>query len=73
MTQMQIDIADMQCWLLRLAQKKWGIAGGACARIFLENKVFGFIEDSYPLLHLSSYDCALDDVESYLAARGVAL
>ena len=73
MTQEQIDIADMQCWVFRLAQKKWGLAADQCARIFSDNGVFGFISDSYDILHLSSYDCAVEDVERYLKNRGVSV
>ena len=71
MTQAQIDIADMQCWLLRLAQKKWGVDPGWCARTFARQGVFDFIAEAYGVLHLSSYESALEDVERYLAARGV--
>ena len=73
MTQLQVDIADMQCWVFRLAQKKWGLSPAACARLFAENGVLQFIADSYGILHLSSYECALSDVEAYLASRGAAI
>lgn len=71
MTPLQIDIADMQCWVFRLAQKKWGLTPAECARVFSENGVLRFIADSYGILHVSSYECALGDVERYLANRGV--
>ena len=60
----------MQCWLVRLAEKKWGIPAADVSRIFRTNGVYSYIADLYDLLHLSSYACALTDVEKYLAARG---
>ena len=71
MSQEQIAIADMQCWVFRLAQKRWGVSPRECAETFAANSVFGFIAQTYGLIHLSSYDCALDDVEDYLSSRGV--
>ena len=29
-----MDIADMQCWVFRMAQKKWNISGKECSDIF---------------------------------------
>ena len=67
------DIADMQCWVFRLAKRKWGLDPAECSRIFRENGVLGFIADSYGILHVSSYESALADVERYLGSRGVAV
>ena len=71
MTSEQIDIADMQCWVFRMAQTKWGKPPGEVATIFMDNGVFEYVSDLYGLLHLNSYDCALKDVEDYLSAKGV--
>lgn len=68
-----IDIDDMQCWLFRMAQKRWNKSPEACAKIFEENQIFDFISDCYDYLHLSSYECALDEVETMLKNRGVSL
>jgi hypothetical protein len=70
MTAHQIDVADMQCWVFRMAQTQWKIPPAQCAKIFQENNVFGYLEDCYDVLHLSSYQCALDDVETLLRKRG---
>lgn len=70
MTPHQSDIADMKCWLLRLAQKRWGMPAAEVTHVFRQADVYGYITDLYDLLHLSSYDRALDDVEKYLAAKG---
>ena len=66
----EIDIADMQCWVFRLAQQRWGLAPAECARLFREHGVLKFISESYGILHLSSYEAALEDVRRYLANRG---
>ena len=73
MTADQVDIADMQCWLLRMAQTKWEMPAREVARLFLDKGVFEYISELYGLLHLSGYDAALCDVETYLRSRGVAL
>lgn len=73
MNQNQIDIADMQCWIFRMAQSKWNLAPSECVKIFKQYDVFGFIENCYDILHLSSYQCALDDVEEMLRNRGVVV
>ncbi len=67
------DIRDMQCWVLRQAQKKWGLETATVVTLFREHDVLGFIRDCYDMLHLSSYSCALADVEEYLRNRGVPL
>ena len=73
MSEREIDIADMQCWVFRMAQNKWKMSPADCAEIFKNNGVFEFISKCYDILHLSSYECALDDVEEMLKNRGVLL
>lgn len=51
--------------------KRWGKSPVECAAIFEKNDVLGFISRCYDMLHLSSYECALDDVEEMLKNRGV--
>lgn len=73
MSQYQIDIADMQCWVFRMAQTKWHLSPEDCATIFKQHDVLGFIAKCYDVLHLSSYECALDDVEEMLRNHGVVV
>ena len=73
MTNLQLDIADMQCWVFRKAQSKWNISASECADLFKKYDILGFISDCYDSLHLNSYDCALRDVETPLKNRGVQL
>lgn len=67
------DIADMQCWVFRMAQVRWKISAKECTAIFKENDILGFIADCYDSLHLNSYACALDDVETLLHNQGVSI
>lgn len=71
MTQREIDIADMKCWIFRMAQTKWNISPSECSRLFKEYDILGFISECYDILHVSSYECALRDVEDILRANGV--
>ena len=73
MSERELDIADMQCWVFRLAQTKWKMSSKACAELFKKYDVFGFINDCYDSLHLNSYACALADVEILLKNRWVTL
>lgn len=73
MSKEELDIADMQCWIFRMAQKKWHISAAKCTDIFEKYQVLDFIHDCYDILHLSSYECALDEIERMLHNRGVKL
>lgn len=73
MSQKQIDIFDMQCWIFRMAQTKWDLSIQECIDIFKKYDIFGFIEKRYDILHLSSYQCALEDVEEMLRNHGVVV
>ena len=39
MSQRQLNIADMQCWILRMAQSKWNMPAKECATRF-KNMIF---------------------------------
>ena len=73
MSKTQIGIADMQCWVFRKAQKKWNMSPSECADIFKKYDLFGFISECYDLLHVSSYQCALEDIEEILHSKGVTV
>lgn len=68
-----LGIMDMQCWVFRMAQTKWNMAPKDCAKLFRDYDILGFISKCYELLHVSSYSCALEDIEEILRANGVAL
>ena len=71
MSPRDVDIADMQCWIFCLADRKWNIGSKRCSEIFKHYKLLEYLRDDYDYLHLSSYDCALEDLEAYLNRRGV--
>lgn len=73
MDQVQIDIADMQCWVFRMAETKWKIPPSECAKLFKKYNILGFISDCYDILSMSSYECVLDDVEELLRNNGVEI
>ena len=73
MSQRQLDIADMQCWIFRMAQSKWNISASECTKLFKKYDILGFISECYELLHVSSYENALSDVEDILKANGVTV
>lgn len=73
MTAREIDMADMQCWLVRMAQKRWHVSAKRVAEIFGANGVLAYVREMYDLLHLSGYEQALDDVERYLKSMGASL
>lgn len=58
MSEYNIDIADMQCWVFRMAQSKWKMSLSDCAELFKKYDILGFIADCYDILHLNSYECA---------------
>ena len=73
MSSRRSDIADMKCWLLRLAQKRWRMPAVRVAQLFSEAGVYDYVTELYDLLHLSSNERALDDIETYLTAKGYSL
>ena len=73
MSEHEVDIADMQCWVFRMAQARWKMPAKACAELFKKYNILGFISDCYDILHLNSYECALNDVETLLRNRGVTI
>lgn len=71
MSPKQVNITDMQCRVYRMAQRKWNMTPAECTKLFQKYDIFRFISDCYDTLHLSSYDCALHDIEEILQSHGV--
>lgn len=71
MSQEQVNISHMQCWLFRLAQAKWKKNPQDTASLFRRFNLFDFIAECYDDLHLSSYHHALDLIEELLSRNGV--
>ena len=70
MSEHDIDIADMQCWVFRMAQTKWNMPAKTCSELFKRYNLFDFIADCYDILHLNSYQCVVNDIETLLKNRG---
>ena len=70
-SQEQIAIADMQCWVFRKAQSKWNLSPKECMDLFKKYDLLGFISECYGLLHVSGYQHALEEVEEVLHSEGV--
>lgn len=73
MYEKEIDIEDMQCWVFRLAQTRWKISAKECAKLFKDYDLWGFIEECYDVLHLNSYNCVVNDIETLLKNKGVKI
>lgn len=73
MSQEQINISHMQCWLIRLAQSKWNKTAEEIAALFKQYGILDYIAECYDTLHLSSYQHALTDLELLLAQKGVVV
>lgn len=43
MSQRQLDIADMQCWIFRMAQTKWNISVKECTKLFQKYNILDFL------------------------------
>lgn len=68
MNKRQLGIANIQYWVFRMAQSKWKMTPKECAELFKKYDILGFISECYELFHVSSYNCALEDI---LKANGV--
>lgn len=64
-------IHHMETWLFRQAQKRWNKTPEETAEIFKQQNLFEYVADCYDYLHLSSYDSALEYIETILKNRGV--
>ena len=71
MTEREIDIADMQCWVFRIAQTRWHISPIECAELFKKYDILGYISECYDLLCTYSYYHVVDDAEAILAGHNV--
>lgn len=73
MSQEEINVSHMQCWLFRMSQQKWAQSAEDLTKIFREYDVFGYIAECYDLFHLSSYAYALNEIETFLNRKGVTV
>lgn len=59
------DKQKLECWVFRIAQKKWGITGRDCIKIFKENDIFNIITENMIILKERSEEhivCNIEDI-----------
>lgn len=67
------EVLFMELRLLRLFREKFHLSGREANEIFVEHKIWDYIEECYEALHVSSDECALDEIETLLRNKGVVL
>ena len=65
------EINHLKCWLFRNATLRWNKSPSETAELFKKYSLYKFVADCYDILHVSSYECALDELERVLNANGV--
>lgn len=63
------EICTMQCWIFRMAQKKWKLSSSECAEVFRKYSLMDVIRDNYGMFHLSGYDTVLAELTQILKAK----
>ena len=69
----QKQLADMQCWVFRMAQQKWHKSPSACADLFEQHRLLKFMDECYEILHQSGYAHVVCELEQVLQHDGVTL
>ena len=67
----EYEINLMKCWLFRNATLRWNKTPNETAELFKKYSLYKFVTECYELLHVSSYECALDELEKCLKANEV--
>lgn len=73
MTSRESEILSMQIRLFRQFMERHQVDKDVASRIFKDYDIFGFISECYDALHLSSDNCALNDIDTLLKNSGVSL
>ncbi len=68
---MDSEIQEMKCFVFRIAQQRWQVSPEKCAEIFDRLDVYAFIQECYDILHLSGYECVVNDIEKMMAEEGI--
>ena len=69
----QNEIEHMQIRLFQKAKERWRKRWEECADIFDSCQVDEYIEEVYELFHVQGDEANLDEIEMYLADRGVTV
>ena len=73
MTPRESEILSMQIRLFRQFMERHQVDKDKASQIFKEYDLFGFISECYGALHLSSDNCALNDIDTLLKNSGVSI
>ena len=73
MTPRETEILSMQIRLFRQFMERHQVDKDKASWIFKDYDLFGFISECYGALHLSSDNCALNDIDTLLRNSGVSL
>jgi hypothetical protein len=69
----ETQITYMQARLVRLAMREWNLTMLAVNDIFQKYGVYHYIEKFWDLFHIEGDYAVLDDVRSYLDAKGAVI
>ncbi len=70
---MDKEIQEMKCFVFRIAQQRWNVSPQKCAEIFDKCNAYAFIQECYDILHLSGYECVVNDIENMMEAEGITI
>ena len=62
----------LQTRIVRLASKRWNKSMDRVVDLFKRVDVLGYIEAGFGIFHCEGDEAVLDDVEKYMAGKGVA-
>ncbi len=65
------QMINMLVRVSRLAAKRWGVSFAQVMRVFAPADALGYVQRNFAYFHMEGDDAVLDDVEEYLASRGV--
>lgn len=65
------EITFMQIRLIRLASEEWHLPIDKIVEIFKKADVFSYIETGYGIFHCEGDEAVLEDIDSFLARKGI--
>ena len=69
----RLQILYMQARLVRLAAEEWHMTMKAANELFSQYNVYHYIADLWGLFHVEGDYAVLDDIQTYLASKGVKI
>ena len=62
----------MQARIVRMASLRWDVSLHDAASLLLDSGALAYVYECFDYFHLEGDDAVLDDLEDYLAERGVS-